>query len=114
MIMIRASGDEGSTTRFAPGDLVRHRRGYRGVVVELDPRCCAPDEWYRSNPTQPARDQPWYHVLVDRSHHTTYVAEQNLMPDPSGAEVLHPLLGEFFEAFQDGRYVRNERSWGAW
>ena len=100
------------STEFAPGDLVRHRRyGYRGVVVDLDPICTAPDEWYFSNQTQPRKDQPWYHVLVDGSDRTTYAAEENLAPDPSGAPVAHPLVDVFFEPFAGGRYERNDRPW---
>ena len=61
---------ESSPARFQPGHLVRHRRyGYRGVVVALDLECGAGDDWYRSNRTQPDRDQPWYHVLVHGSSH---------------------------------------------
>ena len=53
---------------FESGQLVRHRRyGYRGVVVDRDEFCQADDEWYSKNQTQPNRDQPWYHVLVDGS-----------------------------------------------
>lgn len=116
MIMIRrserAGGDSGA--RFAPGDLVRHRRyGYRGVVVEFDTECTAPESWYEANQTQPRRDQPWYHVLVDQSHAMTYAAQDSLAPDDSAAEIDHPLLAEFFEAFQAGRYVRNDRPWSS-
>ncbi len=98
---------------FQPGDLVRHRRyGYRGVVVDLDHRCRASDEWYQSNQTQPSRSQPWYHVLVHRSPQTTYAAESNLEADGSGAEVVHPLLELYFRGLADGKYLRNDRPWG--
>lgn len=100
--------------RFAPGDLVRHRRyPYRGVVADYDDECRAPEGWYRSNQTQPARDQPWYHVLVDGSDQITYAAESSLMEEPVLVEVVHPLVPAYFERFEDGRYVRNERPWGA-
>ena len=115
MIMIRRRRpDDGEAgTRFVPGELVRHRHyGYRGVVVDLDPACTAPDSWYRSNKTQPRKDQPWYHVLVDQSPHTTYAAEENLEPDFSSEQITHPLLPAFFSAFKDGSYVRNDRPWG--
>ena len=105
------SGGEGAS-RFRPGAVVGHRRyGYRGVVVDSDPVCRADEGWYQSNQTQPARDQPWYHVLVDGGVHATYVAEQNLMPDPSGLPVAHPLLATYFSAFAEGYYVRNEVPW---
>jgi heat shock protein HspQ len=90
---------------FNTGDLIHHRRyGYRGVVVEWDPVCKADDEWYQRNKTQPVRDQPWYHVLVDGSDQTTYVAQENLEPDTSNSPVSHPLLGRFFASFYKGRY----------
>lgn len=112
MIMIRRR--EGSSkARFAPGDLVRHRRyGYRGVVVEFDLVCEANDDWYESNQTQPRKDQPWYHVLVHQSPHTTYAAEDSLLREYGGEEISHPLLQHFFVSFEDGAYVRNERPWG--
>ena len=102
-----------SAARFAPGDLVRHKRyGYRGVVVDSDPLCTAPDAWYQANQTQPARDQPWYHVLVHQSLSTTYAAQTSLEPEPEPAEIEHPLVAEFFESFQGDRYLRNDRPWG--
>ncbi len=58
---------------FEPGQLVLHRRyGYRGVVVERDEFCQADDAWYSKNQTQPDRDQPWYHVLVNESLTCTF------------------------------------------
>jgi hemimethylated DNA binding protein len=36
----------------------------------------------------------------------TYVAEQNLEEDHSGTPIAHPLLAEFFDAFENGHYVR--------
>jgi len=103
---------ESSPARFIPGHLVRHRRyGYRGVVVSVDQTCAANEDWYRSNKTQPDRDQPWYHVLVHGSTSTTYAAEDSLMPDPIGGEIEHPLLAEFFSGYANGFYLRNERAW---
>ena len=115
MIMIRRKrrSDGGAPAQFVPGELVRHRRyGYRGVVVDFDLSCTAPEEWYLSNKTQPKKDQPWYHVLVDGSAHTTYAAQTSLMADYSGEPITHPLLDEFFDGFAEGQYVRNDRPWG--
>jgi heat shock protein HspQ len=116
MIMIRRqeAHDGTSGPRFLPGELVRHRRyGYRGVVVEGDTQCQAPEGWYEANKTQPRRDQPWYHVLVDESASTTYAAEENLESDFSDAPITHPLLSYFFVSLEEGRYVRNERPWAS-
>ena len=98
--------------RFSPGQIIQHRRyRYRGVIVDVDRRCSAGEAWYQSNATQPDRNQPWYHVLVDQSRTTTYVAEENLQTDPSGAPVEHPLVDDFFDDYADGRYVRNGQPW---
>ena len=97
---------------FQPGQLVRHRRyGYRGVVVDFDLTCQASDEWYQSNQTQPKRNQPWYHVLVDQSGATTYPAQSSLLPDKDAQPIAHPLVDFFFSSFADGRYIRNSRPW---
>ena len=104
---------KGAPNRFVPGELVRHRRyGYRGVVVELDLSCQADEQWYHSNRTQPERDQPWYHVLVDGGTHTTYAAEANLTADETPLEIRHPLVELFFSGFHNGFYLRNDRPWG--
>jgi heat shock protein HspQ len=100
---------------FDEGALVRHRRyGYRGVVVAFDACCRADDAWYGANRTQPDRNQPWYHVLVDGAAHATYAAQENLERDPAGRPVEHPLVSRFFSAFQHGAYVRNDEPWPAW
>lgn len=92
--------------QFHPGQVVHHRRyDYRGVIVDVDPTCQADEAWYRSNQTQPNRNQPWYHVLVDGGDFTTYVAEENLEPDPGGGPISHPLIPHFFREFRDGQYV---------
>jgi len=101
--------DEADRARFAPGELVHHRRfDYRGVVVDVDPEFSLEDAWYERNAvSRPPRDRPWYHVLVDGSAATTYVAERNLEADDSDEPVRHPLVEHFFSGFRDGRYVPN-------
>ena len=112
MIMLRPDLQDCTSPKFAPGDLVRHVRYlYRGVVVAHDPKCLADENWYKSNKTQPIRDQPWYHVLVHESGSITYPAESSLAPDEIGEEIVHPLLEQFFGDFADGRYPRNDISW---
>lgn len=102
----------GNRPVFEPGQLVQHRRyGYRGVVVEREDSCQADDEWYARNQTQPDRDQPWYHVLVDGTSSCTYAASENLVADESGLPISHPLASYFFSEFADGRYVRNDEPW---
>ena len=109
--MIRSAGP---SAKFRPGQLVRHKRyGYRGVVVDFDFFCKAPDSWYMKNQTQPSRNQPWYHVLVHGSHQSTYAAEENLEAEYDYEPIVHPLLVVFFDGFEGGYYVRNDRPGGA-
>ena len=98
--------DTEHTPKFAVGDVVKHRRyAYRGVIVGFDEAFMGTDEWYHNNPTQPNREQPWYHVLVHGSAHSTYAAEENLVADTSGEQIVHPLVKSFFAGFQNARYV---------
>ena len=77
----------------------------RGVIVAVDPVCMAGDTWYKTNKTQPNRDQPWYHVLVhDSGGLSTYVAHSNLEQDTSGQEINHPRIGCYFTKLENGRY----------
>lgn len=102
--------------QFQIGQLVHHRRyGYRGVVVDWDPFCKAPDAWYHANSSQPDREQPWYHVLIDGGERVTYAAQTSLESDEAGRPVNNPLVELFFGPLAHGRYVRNDRPWeGGW
>ena len=95
--------------KFAIGQLVHHRLfDYRGVVVDIDPTFSLSDEWYEQMAkSRPPKDAPWYRVLVSGASHQTYVAERNLEEDSSGAPIEHPMLGAFFDSFENGYYVRD-------
>ena len=100
---------------FLPGSLVRHRRyHYRGVIVAYDLQCQAPSQWYEKNQTQPPRHQPWYHVLVHATESATYAAQDNLLADAEGLPISHPLLEVYFDAWENGHYVRNATAWQSW
>lgn len=77
--------------------------------MAADSLCLACDAWYHGNATQPNRNQPWYHVLVDESVCATYAAEESLVADPSRRPVSHPLVATYFERFLGGRYIRNAK-----
>jgi heat shock protein HspQ len=102
------SGSEGKilTARFSVGDLVKHKLfDYRGVVIDVDPEFQSTEEWYETVArTRPPKDKPWYHVLVHKGSHQTYVAERNLEPDSSGELVEHPMIGFYFARFRNGHY----------
>ena len=101
-----------SRSKFAVGDLIRHRLfHYRGVIVDVDQTFQSTDEWYESMAkSRPPKDKPWYHVLVHEAVHSTYVAERNLEPDESVAPITHPMLDSFFSRFERGRYVGVDRT----
>jgi len=103
------------TPQFRVGQLILHRRyGYRGVIVAIDSRCRANEAWYKRNRTQPEKNQPWYHVLVDGSDQVTYAAETSLEADGDPQQVSHPLLDEFFAEFDGTQYERNDKPWYGW
>ena len=96
--------------KFFVGELIKHRLfGYRGVVIDVDSHFQSSDEWYdMMAKSRPPKDRPWYHVLVDGSAHSTYVAERNLLRDEALEEIDHPMLEAFFSDFSNGRYLRIE------
>jgi len=98
--------------KFSVGDLIHHRLfDYRGVIVDVDRKCKATDEWYEQvAKSRPPKNEPWYHVLVNENMHSTYVAEQNLELDSSLEPITHPLIGQFFSKFENGKYIRNKPS----
>ena len=55
-----------------------------------------------------------YRRVVHDGSHATYAAETSLEADPGGTPVVHPLIEQFFERFEDGAYVRNDEPWGSW
>ncbi len=95
-----------STARFSIGQIVHHRLfDYRGVIIDVDYKFLASDIWYQDVArSRPAKDQPWYHVLVNDAVHQTYVAEQNLEPSEEIKPIHHPLLNHYFNGLEKGYY----------
>jgi heat shock protein HspQ len=81
--------------KFGMGQLIKHRLfDYRGVIVDIDPIFMGTE---------------WYKILVNNSLDETYVAEQNLQIDDSLDTINHPLVGTYFDKFENGLYINN--SW---
>ena len=100
-----------NTPLFETGEVVVHRLyGYRAVVVAFDSNCQADEDWYLSNQTQPSKDQPWYHLLVDGAQHVTYSAESNLHKDGSKEPIVHPMLNLFFFGLDEdnNKYLQSD------
>lgn len=96
---------------FSVGQLISHRIfEYRGVVIDVDAHFLGSEDWYQQMAhTRPPKDRPWYHVLVDGAEYQTYVAERNLEPDDTGKPIRHPLLGQYFEGLNEGRYTLRQK-----
>jgi len=93
--------------KFVPGQIIHHKKyDYLGVIFDVDDSCKANEEWYQSNQSQPKRNQPWYHVLVDGESQTTYVAEENLELALDPEPIDHPMVEQFFTEFDGERYIR--------
>ena len=95
-----------SKCKFSIGEIIYHSWfDYRGVIFDVDATFQGTEEWYKQMAkSNPPRDQPWYHVLVDQSATITYVAEKNLETDASLKPVIHPLVDQYFKKFNDGKY----------
>ncbi len=96
-----------NTAQFSVGQIIQHRLfEYRGVIIDIDPEFHGNDGWYTANArSNPPKDDPWYHVLVDGGELRTYVAERNLEPDREGGPIVHPDIQCLFERLEGGGYV---------
>ena len=95
-----------SKCKFSIGEIIHHLRfNYRGAIYDVDATFQGTEEWYKQMAkSKPPRDQPWYHVLVDQSASMTYVAERNLEADVSVSPIEHPLVDQYFNHFNNGKY----------
>ncbi len=99
---------------FRIGDKVKHRVfGFRGVVFDADPVFTNSEEWYESNPLQPDRNQPFYHLLADNGEESyiAYVSQQNLMMDDGSEPIDHPGIEMMFKRLPDGDCMLDARRW---
>ena len=92
-------------SHFFVGQIVDHKKfDYRGVVLSVDAVFGLSDEWYEEvAKSRPPKDEPWYHVIVDRAMHVTYVAERHLDASTDLSQIEHPQLGEYFDGFDGVR-----------
>jgi len=93
--------------KFFPGQIVEHNLyQYRGVIFEVDARFSLSDEWYEQVArSRPPKDKPWYHVLVDKAQHTTYVAERHLHLSNRLEAIEHPQINDYFTTMTNGLYI---------
>ena len=76
---------EKAKAKYCIGQSIQNKLfDYRGIILSVDLEFKSTDEWYEAvAKSRPPKDEPWYHVLVHQKGHQTYVAEQNLQPDPA-------------------------------
>lgn len=94
--------------KFAVGQIIRHIMfGYRGVIIDVDPSFHGSEEWYTKMVSgQPAKEKPWYHILVHGSVHRAYAAEGQIELDPMIDPIEHPELDDYFDNLKEGVYQR--------
>ncbi len=95
-----------NVAKFSIGQIIHHRLfDYRGVIIDVDYKFLGSDIWYQQVArSKPAKDQPWYHVLVDSAVHQTYVAEKNLEHSENNDPIHHLLLDHYFTGIEKGYY----------
>jgi ApaG protein len=98
--------------RFKRGQVVRHRLlQFRAVVADYDLECRRDDEFLASQPGQPPRNRPWYHLLPEGSDRVAYCPEEQMEAADFGEGIRHPLITVFFDGEEDGAYRRNHKTW---
>ena len=98
-----------TNAKFFVGQIIHHIKfNYRGVIFDVDAMFRGTDEWYAQVArSQPPRNLPCYHVLVDATDQTTYVAECHLKPDSNERPISHPLVTKLCGEFVKNRYTTN-------
>lgn len=84
-VLEQISMSKSAKAKYCIGQLIQHKLfDYRGIILGVDLEFNSTDEWYEMvAKSRPPKNEPWYHVLVHQKGHQTYVAEQNLQPDPA-------------------------------
>lgn len=96
---------------FKRGEVVKHKKyNYRGVVVDFDMSFTAKESIYRKK-TLIAKNNPWYHILVDGTDKISYISEQNLIHCNKNTPIQHPMLPYFFKGYHQQHYIRNQNIW---
>lgn len=98
--------------KYKRGQVVKHpQEEYRGIITDFDMYFINDEEIYNKSKYKPAKDKPWYYVLIDGSNAISYVAEEHLEIDEDQDNLEHPLVEFFFDGFDGEKYVRNGKSW---
>jgi ApaG protein len=99
---------------FKRGQVIRHKlNNFRGIVVDYDMYFINDEDLYKKCIDNPAKDKPWYYVLVDKANAISYVAEEYLEIEEDDSEIEHTLFHFFFDEFDKDKkiYKRNNKTW---
>lgn len=98
---------------FKRGHIVKHKSDdYRALITDYDMYFMNDEEIYNKNDPKPAKDKPWYYVLIDGTNAISYVAQEQLELDMNDNESMsHPLVDFFFTGFDGEKYIRNDKTW---
>ncbi|XP_018409772.1 PREDICTED: F-box only protein 21 [Nanorana parkeri] len=96
---------------YSVGLIMRHKRyDYSCVIFSWDPLCMMPPDWMENLDLYHLSKgiaQPFYSVLLDDGT-CNYVAQEDLEPHPSPAEITHPDIALYFSEFAGDRYITNK------
>lgn len=99
---------------FRRGQIVNHKNNnFRGIIVDYDMYFINDEELYKKCIDSPAKDKPWYYVLIDKANAISYVAQEYLEAAEDQSEIEHSLFNFFFDGFDKdkGIYKRNNKTW---
>ena len=97
---------------FKRGTIVKHKNeAFTGVVTDYDMYFINDEEIYNKDTSNPAKDKPWFYVLINKTNAISYIAQENLEIVENPEEIEHPLIDFFFDGFDGEKYVRNSKTW---
>lgn len=98
--------------KYQRGQIVTNEQEeYRGIITDYDMYFMNDEEIYNKSKYKPAKDKPWYYILIDGTNAISYVAEEHLQVDNNQEDIEHPLLDFFFDGFNGQKYIRNDKTW---
>ncbi len=98
--------------KFKRGNVVKHKiDGFLAVVTDYDMYFINDEEIYTKDQSAPAKDKPWFYVLINKTNAISYIAQENLELVESPDEIEHPLVDFFFDDFDGEQYIRNDKTW---
>lgn len=104
--------NEFEKAQFKRGSVVKHRtEGFFAVVTDYDMYFINDEDIYKKDKTAPAKDKPWFYVLINKTNAISYIAQENLELVENPDEIEHPLVDFFFDGFDGEIYKRNDKTW---